>query len=49
VRRLTPHNTLQVNGIAEWLNRTLLERVRTLMHTSGLPKSLWGKALWHAA
>jgi hypothetical protein len=27
----------------------LLEQVRTLMHTSGLPKSLWGEALQHAA
>jgi hypothetical protein len=47
--RLTPHNTLQANGIAERLNRTLLERVHTLTHTSGLPKSLWGEALWHVA
>jgi hypothetical protein len=27
----------------------LLEQVCTLTHTSGLPKSLWGKALWHMA
>jgi transposase InsO family protein len=48
-RRLTPHDTPQANGIAERLNRTLLERVRALTHTSGLPKSLWGEALRHAA
>ena len=47
-RRLTPHDTPQLNGIAERLNRTLLERVRALAHTSGLPKSLWGEALRHA-
>jgi transposase InsO family protein len=49
VRCLTPHDTPQVNGIAERLNRMLLERVRTLTHTSGLPKSLWGEALRHTA
>ena len=47
-RRLTPHDTPQLNGIAERLNRTLLERVRALGHSSGLPKSLWGEALRHA-
>jgi hypothetical protein len=46
---LTPHDTLQVNGITEQLNRTLLERVCALTHTSGLPKSLWGEALRHMA
>ena len=44
---LTPHDMPQLNGIAERLNRTLLERVRALTHTSGLPKSLWGEALRH--
>ncbi len=47
-RKLTAHDTLQLNGIAERLNRTLLERIRAFTHTSGLPKSLWGKALRHA-
>jgi Reverse transcriptase (RNA-dependent DNA polymerase) len=48
-RCLTLHDTLQVNGIVEQLNRTLLERVHALTHTSGLPKSLWGEALRHVA
>jgi transposase InsO family protein len=48
-RKLTTHNTPQLNGIAECLNRTLLERIRALTHASGLPKSLWGEALRHAA
>jgi transposase InsO family protein len=38
----------QLNGMAEQLNRTLLEQVRTLGYSSGLPKSLWGEALQHA-
>jgi transposase InsO family protein len=47
-RKLTPHDTPQLNGIAERLNRTLLERIRAVTHTSGLPRSLWGEALRHA-
>jgi transposase InsO family protein len=47
-RKLTVHDTPQLNGIAERLNRTLLERIRAITHTSGLPKSLWGEALRHA-
>jgi transposase InsO family protein len=49
VRKLTTHNTPQLNGVAERLNRPLLERICALIHTSGLPKSLWGEALRHAA
>ena len=47
-RRLTVHDTPQLNGVAERLNRTLLERIRAFTHTSGLPKYLWGEALRHA-
>ncbi len=47
-RRLTVHDTPQLNGVAEWLNRTLVERIQAFTHMSGLPKFLWGKALWHA-
>ena len=47
-RRLTTHDTPQLNGIAEQLNRTLLERIRALRHATGLPKTLWGEALRHA-
>jgi transposase InsO family protein len=46
-RKLTTHDTPQLNGIAERLNRTLLERIRAFSHDSGLPKSLWGEALRH--
>ena len=46
--KLTVHDTPQLNGVAERLNRTLLERIRAFAHGSGLPKSLWGEALRHA-
>ena len=46
--KLTPHDTPQLNGVAERLNRTLLERIRAFTHKSGLPKTLWGEALRHA-
>src|SRR6266702_2850332 len=48
VRRLTVHDTPQLNGVAERLNRTLVERIRAFTHSSGLPKFLWGEALRHA-
>jgi len=47
-RCLTTHDTLQHNGVAESLNRCLLERVRTMLHQSALPKTLWGEALHFA-
>ena len=47
-RRVTMHDTPEHNGVAERLNRTLIERVRAMMHASSLPKSLWGEAVMHA-
>ncbi|KIK12843.1 hypothetical protein PISMIDRAFT_18446, partial [Pisolithus microcarpus 441] len=47
-RRVTVHDTPEHNGVAERLNRTLIERVRALIHASGLPKNLWGEAIMHA-
>jgi hypothetical protein len=47
-RNLTVHDTPEHNGIAERLNRTLLEKVRAMLHASGLPKNLWGEAVKHA-
>ena len=44
-RRLTTHDTPQHNGVAESLNRRLLEQVRAVLHHSQLPKNLWGEAL----
>jgi len=46
-QQLTVHDTPQLNGIAECLNWTLLERIRALRHLTGLPEFLWGEALHH--
>ena len=46
--KLTMHDTLQLNGVAEHLNCTLLECIWAFTHASSLPKLLWGKALQHA-
>ena len=48
IRNLTVHDTPEHNGVAERLNRTLLERVQVMLLFSGLPKSLWGEAISHA-
>jgi hypothetical protein len=42
------HNTPEHNGVAKRLNCTLLEKVRAMLFSSGLPKSLWGEAVSHA-
>jgi hypothetical protein len=47
VQKLTVHHTPQHNGIAERRNRTIVERIRALLHASGLPKNLWGEAACH--
>ena len=47
-RRLTVHDTPEHNGVAERLNRTLMEKVRAMMHAAGLSDNLWGEALKHA-
>ncbi len=41
--KTVPYNPSQ-NGIAESMNRILLERTRTLLFAAQLPKSLWGHA-----
>jgi len=48
IRNLTVHDTPEHNGVAKRLNRTLLEKVRAMLFSSGLPKSLWGEAVSHA-
>jgi len=47
-QKLTVHDTPQHNGVAERLNHTLLEKVRAMLHESGLPCALWGEAVRHA-
>jgi hypothetical protein len=41
-------DTPQHNGVAEALNRQILEHVRAMLHQSGLPKNLWAEAVQHA-
>ena len=41
-------NTPQENGVAEQLNRTVLEMVRTMMFDSKLPKAYWTFAVKYA-
>jgi hypothetical protein len=42
------HDTPESNGIAERLNRTLVERTCAMLIQSKLPKNLWGYMLLHA-
>ncbi|CAL1354730.1 unnamed protein product [Linum trigynum] len=44
-QQFTPPKTPQLNGLAERMNRTLLERVMCLLSHSKLPQSFWGEAL----
>ncbi|CAL1380337.1 unnamed protein product [Linum trigynum] len=44
-QQFTPPKTTQLNGLAERMNMTLLERVRCLLSHSKLPQSFWGEAL----
>ncbi|WJX42094.1 hypothetical protein P8452_29365 [Trifolium repens] len=48
-RHRTVAYTPQQNGLAERMNRTLLERVRCMLLGAGLPKSFWGEAVSTAA
>src|SRR5882757_27707 len=47
-QKLTVHDTPEHNGVAERLNRTLMEKVCAMLHESGLPRTLWGEAVRHA-
>ncbi|KAE8728811.1 hypothetical protein F3Y22_tig00004072pilonHSYRG00246 [Hibiscus syriacus] len=43
--QFTVANTPQQNGVAERMNRTLLERTRAMLRDAGLEKSLWAEAV----
>lgn len=49
VRHRTVTYTPQQNGIAERMNRTLLNKVRCMLLSFGLPKLFWGEAVKTAA
>lgn len=40
--------TPEQNGVSERLNRTIVEKVRAMLETSGLPKNMWGEAVYTA-
>ena len=46
-RCITVHDMPEHNGVAECLNRMLIEHVHAMLHASGLPKNLWGEAVMH--
>jgi hypothetical protein len=47
-QKLNVHNTPQHAGVLEHFNRTALKKVCAMLHSSGLPRSLWGEALSYA-
>ncbi|KAL2237909.1 UNVERIFIED_CONTAM: Retrovirus-related Pol polyprotein from transposon TNT 1-94 [Sesamum indicum] len=44
-RHRTNSYTPQQNGVDERINRTLLDKVRCMLISSGLPKSFWGETI----
>ena len=47
-RHFTVRETPQQNGIAERMNRTLLEKVRCMLSNTGLSENFWAEALAYA-
>ena len=47
-RQLTVHDSPQSNGVAERLNRTLVEHARAMLLARDLPKFLWAEAVNYA-
>ncbi|KAH9727082.1 Integrase catalytic domain-containing protein [Citrus sinensis] len=43
-RQFTVAYTPQQNGVAERINRTLIEQIRAMLRTAGLPNSFWAEA-----
>ena len=43
--KLSAPYTPQQNGLAERINRTLLNKVRVMLFQANLPQTLWGEAL----
>ena len=48
VHQTTAPYTPEQNGVAERLNRVLVERTRALLYDSILPPTLWAEAILHS-
>ncbi|GJT32986.1 retrovirus-related pol polyprotein from transposon TNT 1-94 [Tanacetum coccineum] len=48
VKHFTVRHTPQQNGVAECMNRTLLEKVRCMLSNAGSGKEFWAKAVTYA-
>ena len=48
VQQFTPPYTPQLNGVAERMNRTLVESARCMLEHAGLSKQYWGEAVMTA-
>ena len=48
-RHFTVGDTPQQNGVAERINRTLLEKVRCMLSNAGLGKQFWAEAVMYAS
>ena len=48
VRHFTVRHTPQQNGVAERMNRTLLEKVRCMLSNAGLGREFWAEAITYA-
>uniref|UniRef100_H3H7U1 Integrase catalytic domain-containing protein n=1 Tax=Phytophthora ramorum TaxID=164328 RepID=H3H7U1_PHYRM len=48
VQKFTPPYTPQLNGVAERMNRTLVECARCMLEHAVLPKTYWGEAVMTA-
>ncbi|KAH9797006.1 hypothetical protein KPL71_005721 [Citrus sinensis] len=48
-RHFTVRHTPQQNGVAECMNRTLLEKVRCMLSNAGLDKKFWAEAVSYAS
>ena len=47
--RFTAPHTKEPNGLIERVNRTIMEKVRSMVYTANLPRFLWGYAVIAAA